>query len=352
MPIEPYYSEGGITLHHARCEAVLESLPDVSIDLIATDPPYFKVKAEWWDRQWEKPACFLKWMGELCDQWKRVLKPNGSLYVFASPQMSHGVEGVIRERFNVLNRITWRKYASERMEKGGWWEQASKESLRSFFPQTEAIIFAEHYNSDNYAIGSAGYVAKCDELRGFVFEPLRAYIAGEFERAGMLTTEGKIAANVACGFSASSGGMASRHYFSQSQWQLPTQQHYEAMRQLLNQSGGNYLRREYEDLRREYEDLRRPFNASDKRPYTDVWDFATVQDYPGKHPCEKPLRMMEHIIETSSREGATVLDCFAGSGVVGEACRNFGRKAILCEVDEKWARKIKARMKQRRLLTA
>ena len=84
-------------------------LDDDSIDLIVTDPPYFKVKGDWWDRQWDKPEGFLSWMDALCEQWNRVLKPNGSIYVFASPQMSWHVEGVVRKWFNVLNRLTWRK---------------------------------------------------------------------------------------------------------------------------------------------------------------------------------------------------------------------------------------------------
>jgi len=93
------------------------------------------------------------------------------------------------------------------------------------------------------------------------------------------------------------------------------------------------LRREYEDLRREYEDLRRPFNVSADVPYTDVWTFRTVQAYKGKHPTEKPVDMMRHIITASSKEGATVLDPFAGSGTTGVACMMEGRNFIGMELD-------------------
>jgi len=57
--------------------------------------------------------------------------------------------------------------------------------------------------------------------------------------------------------------------------------------------------------------------------------------------------MMEHIVQTSSRPDALVLDCFAGSGVVGEACRNFGRRAILCEIESRWFRKIRSTLSQK-----
>ncbi len=40
--------------------AEMQKLPDNSIDLIYTDPPYFKVKGEAWDRLWETPEGFTR----------------------------------------------------------------------------------------------------------------------------------------------------------------------------------------------------------------------------------------------------------------------------------------------------
>lgn len=302
-------------LHHGDCLAFMRTMPAASVHLIFVDPPYFKVKAEAWDRQWDKPAGFLAWIGELADEWRRILAPNGSLYCCASPRMQARVECVIAERFEILNSIVWAKAA---VLDAGWHRQASKATLRGYFPTTERIIFAEQRGADSMAMGESGYEAQCEKLRGSVFEPLRAYIVGEFKRAGMLTTQGKIAANVACGFSASAGGMAARHYFSASQWWLPTPEHYAKLRTLL---GPGFLlrdheelrrecdllqveyeekRREYETLRAEYETLRRPFTVSADVPYTDVWTFPTVAHYPGKHPCEKPAALLDHVITASS----------------------------------------------------
>jgi len=69
-------------------------------------------------------------------------------------------------------------------------------------------------------------------------------------------------------------------------------------------------------------------------PYTDVWTFPTVAHYPGKHPCEKPLAMMEHIIQASTRPGAMVLDPFMGSGTTAIACINTSRNFIGFELDK------------------
>ena len=49
-------------LHHGDCLEVMSSMADNSVDAVVTDPPYFKVKSEWWDRQWDKPAEFLAWL--------------------------------------------------------------------------------------------------------------------------------------------------------------------------------------------------------------------------------------------------------------------------------------------------
>jgi adenine-specific DNA-methyltransferase len=304
------------------------SLPESSVDLIVADPPYHRVKGEAWDRQWKTDADYLAWVGRLCEGWRRVLKPNGSLYVFASPRMAARVECKVGEWFEVLNRITWRKDC-------GWAGRQCKEEMRAFWPASEALVFAEHFGADSHAKGESGYGSECDRLRGFVFEPLRAYLDGERKRAGIDRAD----CNAACGFSRSAGGMASRHYFSRSQWALPTREHYAALRRLFNGKAGapgEHLRREYEDLRREYEDLRRPFAVSADVPYTDVWDFPTVQHYPGKHPCEKPAALLRHVVTASSRPGAVVLDPFMGGGSLGAVCRDAGRRYIGIEMDPHW----------------
>ena len=87
---------------------------------------------------------------------------------------------------------------------------------------------------------------------------------------------------------------------------------------------------------REYEDLRRPFNASPDAPYTDVWSFPTVQAYPGKHPTEKPIALMEHIVKLSSRPNDVVFDCCMGHGTAGVAAGKLGRKFIGIERDAQY----------------
>ena len=333
----PYYQHEGVTIYNGDCLAVLPELPDNSVDLILTDPPYFKVKGEAWDNQWDKPAEFLAWLDRVLAEFVRILKPNGSLYLFASPQMGARVECLIACRFEILNSIIWRKppFATKA-------EMFKKDAMRAYFPASERIIFAEHLDAE----GNAGYQRKCDELRGFVFESLRAYFDKERKRSGLSSQQ------IQDGMAELTGVRYTfdRHTFSTSQWEFPTKQQYEAARVLFNRSGGGFLCRKYEELRKEYEELRRPFSVSSKVPYTDVWDFETVGNYQGKHACEKPAALLRHMIAASSKPGAVVLDAFGGSGSTAQAALELGRSAISIELDERWCRKQADRVKQRSLL--
>ncbi|WP_262250692.1 DNA methyltransferase, partial [Escherichia coli] len=65
----------------------IQSLPDDSIDLIVTDPPYVKGKPNGWDNQWKGDENYLKWLDHCLAQFLRVLKPAGSLYLFCGHRL-------------------------------------------------------------------------------------------------------------------------------------------------------------------------------------------------------------------------------------------------------------------------
>lgn len=70
-----------------------------------------------------------------------------------------------------------------------------------------------------------------------------------------------------------------------------------------------------------------------KKP-TDTWWFSIVGTNSNErtgYPTQKPLKLLERIIKTHSKEGEIVLDFFAGSGTTGEACLNLDRHCILID---------------------
>ena len=65
---------------------------------------------------------------------------------------------------------------------------------------------------------------------------------------------------------------------------------------------------------------------------TDVWKIPAVSMWEkkqGKHPTQKPLRLLYRIILACTNEGDTILDPFAGSCTTGIAANLLGRPAIL-----------------------
>lgn len=63
----------------------------------------------------------------------------------------------------------------------------------------------------------------------------------------------------------------------------------------------------------------------------DVWKLPSVglwEKHCGKHPTQKPLRLLYRIILASTRQGDTILDPFAGSCTTGIAANLLGRKFI------------------------
>jgi site-specific DNA-methyltransferase (adenine-specific) len=62
------------------------------------------------------------------------------------------------------------------------------------------------------------------------------------------------------------------------------------------------------------------------------------------HPTQKPLRLIMDLIEKHSNPGDLVLDTFAGTGTVGEACQILNRNYILIEKDKKYFNLIEQRL--------
>lgn len=63
-----------------------------------------------------------------------------------------------------------------------------------------------------------------------------------------------------------------------------------------------------------------------------------------QHPTEKPVELMQILIENSTQEGDTVLDPFMGVGGAGIASLQAGRDFIGIEIDEKYYKIAESRM--------
>ena len=64
----------------------------------------------------------------------------------------------------------------------------------------------------------------------------------------------------------------------------------------------------------------------------------------GKHPNQKPLKLMEDIIRILTKENDVVLDPFCGSGSTGVACKNINRDFIGMELSPEYIKIAEARI--------
>ncbi|MBR1750515.1 MAG: site-specific DNA-methyltransferase [Ruminococcus sp.] len=87
------------------------------------------------------------------------------------------------------------------------------------------------------------------------------------------------------------------------------------------------------------------FRFKTKRP-TDIMRFARIPPNRLKHPNEKPVELLEYLINCTTCEGAFILDCCMGSGSTGVACVNTGRNFIGIELDEHYFTIAKKRIEQ------
>ena len=69
---------------------------------------------------------------------------------------------------------------------------------------------------------------------------------------------------------------------------------------------------------------------------SDVFTFKTIPSKKRKHPVEKPIEMLEWLIDSVTNEGDTVMDIFMGGGSTGIAALRRKRNFIGIELDDKY----------------
>jgi len=231
------------------------------------------------------------------------------------------------KRFLLLNNITWHKTTNR--------AQAYAVNNRCWTTCSERILFYSaqydptgwetvHLDVNNFVpLREYFYRLLCfmGESNGAVSERLGHRRA---EHAFYVLPKSQVIEQV---------GQNADHCFryGSTQWDLPTLETYQELIAVYGIDKWEGYR-EYEALRREYEALRRVFNATAKT--LDVITGATVAAADNsEHPTTKPLWLMKRLIEVSTNQGDTVLDCCMGSGTTIVACVQTGRNGIGIELD-------------------
>ena len=301
------------------------------------------------------PKALADWYAPHMEAWDRLAAPSSSLYFWGTPEgCARMLPAVEAAGWTLNSQIRWYQghsfiadmnYANVR----GW--VSSSEDC--YFYVREAVDISAMAASE--VTGDLDGLTHRSVLEASGADPrntVRAFLRTEWlDRAGLTI-----------GDAVKAWKSSASHYFTRSQWAIPTWEAYHALAMYATKAkppipwdrpyfvldavwgdpgptilkGNDLLRASYEALRGEYEALRYPFTLP--QSVTDVWDGTPVSR-PGRHRCAKRDDHIERIVKASSRPGDRVLEPFGGGAPVLRACRKLGRSCDSIERDEQWHRR-------------
>jgi len=292
IPNKPRYQLRPNVIYCGDNLIMLKEIPSGSVDLIYIDPPFNSnrnYEVFWGDTQ-EKRAfsdrfgdakAYLDYMRPRIMELYRVLKKTGSFYYHCDWHASHYVKIMLDEVFgfnNFQDEIVWRRT----------FNVGSSKALAKKFPISTDSIF--------YYVKSANYTFNTERRR---------YAESALKRYDKVDEKGRF------------------------MW-VPLKTVSEKRLKELRESGEI---REGKDLK--YPRYKKYFDPV-KGPVVDnLWDdigqLPTREKFEAErigYPTQKPLALLERIINVSSNPGDIVLDAFCGCGTTLAASQKLNRKWI------------------------
>ena len=296
----------------------MRTLPDKAFDVIVADPPYNIGKAEWdkWPTVEAYVADVMTWLREF----SRLLKDTGSLWMFHGDMaqfsqilaQSQHEPGLILRDFVVLFKRNFRTKSWRTAE------CAANSGLRSLFNVNEYL--AHWFACPRDGPGDATGLERIYSNPGY-FKPVKEWYTAQCEALGLT------AKDIGSKYTAVTGKKPYmlRHYFQDSQFEIPTEQVWRTVYEPLGF-------RPYEELRKSYEELRNYWRCDDN--HCNVWEQTNIlKDNTGRHPTQKPPALYSRILKMSCPPGGKVFDPFLGSGSSRIAAYDLGLDFVGCELD-------------------
>ncbi|MFF8032464.1 DNA methyltransferase [Streptomyces sp. NPDC016626] len=237
----------------------------------------------------------------------RVLKPTGSLYLHCDPTASHYLKMLLDAIFGARqfkNEIVWRRTSTVKGNSG--------QGARHFGRNTDRILF--YAKSDKYTFNQA-YQSYSEEYIKKKFTYVEPETGRRFQTVSMLGPGGSAKGNP---FYEVLG--VSRHWrFSQ-----------EEMARLIKEGRVHQSKPGVVPRQKYYLDEGKGVELQSLWADIDALNSQAAERL--GYPTQKPLVLLERIIEASSNPGDVVLDPFCGCGTTIDAAQNLGRKWIGIDV--------------------
>jgi len=309
-----------IKLIHGDCLEKMEDIPIKYIDLIVIDPPYNIKKANW--DKFKSLKEYVDFMSLVFKHCERVLKDNGSFYFFHNDflkmvELQNYIN--INTKFVFNSLIHWIKPSFRPLS---WKNPRETSNLRSWFNCVEYCLYYTFQDKTGLQQIEKEYIAPRNP---FAIELKKARIKKGVS-VNQVAEYGKFYGNV------NHGGAVTNW---EKGYNVPLECQWNILCKNLPIKRQEYeeLRQEYEELRQEHESLRYVHNID--KSHNNIWESKEHNN--GKyHPTQKPIDIIERIINTSSNENDIVLDFFMGSGTTGVACKRLNRNFIGIELDENY----------------
>ena len=297
------------------------------MDLLFTDPPYgMKKEKDGVLNDNQNQDDLLEFNKQWIPLSFKALKYNGSWYCWGIDESlmdiySNILKPMIRDKkISFRNLITW--------DKGTGLGQNSPE-LRMYAVADEKCLFVMCGSElcQGFRVNAEDYSENMDTVR--------LYLETEINKLHEKGLNDKKIAN-ALGYK---DGRTVNHWYSKSQFALPTKENYESLReygrQILKQDY-DFLKQDYDELKQEFYSNRSYFNNTHDN-MNNVWHFPRTsqeeRESTGGHATPKPIQLCTRAIFSSSRENENVLDVFGGSGSTLIACEQLNRTCYMMELD-------------------
>jgi DNA modification methylase len=293
----------------------LEKLPDACVDLIYIDPPFnsnrnyevfwgeTKEMRAFEDRH-ESTQAYIEFMRPRCVDLARVLKDTGSFYYHCDWHANHYVKVMLDQIFgenNFVNEIIWKRQSSHNDAKQGSKHLGRVHDTLFLYGGSKEYYFKHLYRPYDPDYTEQFY-------RYTEAETGRKY------RLGDLTAPG--------GASPSKGNPHYEFLGVTRYWRYSQ----ENMEELHKQ--GRIIQTKPGTVPA----YKRYLDEGKGVPLGSVWDdIGLVQGAAGErlgYPTQKPLKLLERIVEISSQPNDIVLDAFCGCGTALVAAQNLGRQWI------------------------
>ena len=294
----------------------LKKLPDASIDLIYIDPPFNSNRTYevFWGETKERRAfadrhdstrAYIEFMRPRCVELARVLKKTGSFYYHCDWHASHYVKVMLDQIFgegSFINEIIWKRQSAHNDAK-----QGSKHLGRI------------HDTLFLYCGGDVNYYFK-HLYRPYEEEYLEKFYKHVEPGTGRRFQLGDLGAP---GGAAPSKGNPHYEFLGVTRYWRYSR---ERMQELYEQ--GQIVQTKPGAVPR----FKRYLDEGQGVPVSSVWDdIKPIQSHDMErlgYPTQKPLKLLERILEISSNPNDIVLDAFCGCGTALVAAQNLNRQWI------------------------